>query len=167
MNKSTKTTPAAKKTAPVTKVAKKVSIPALMLDAPVTVIEATPTAGHAIPAGWDKIEADTPTGTSLVTEHEGQFVFTTTATALHDAHVAARPAPVPAKASGARVARAKFDADDALIEFVTMHGAAAWKTQKILDFVREQGFACGMSRLNRLMGRDNKGNALPVEAAKA
>lgn len=126
---------------------------------PVTVIEATPATGHALPAN--------PVA-CLTTERSGAFTFTTAATALHDGHVAARIlASVAAKAPAARVTRTKFDADDALIEFVTMHGAAAWKTQAILDFVRKQGFACGMSRLNRLLGRDSKGNALPVETEKA
>lgn len=157
-NSAAKTTaPAANKAQPVTKVARKVSIPTLTLDAPVTLIEATPAAGHAIPA--DPVAC-------LTTEREGAVTFPTAATALHDAHVGARPAPVSAKASRARATRTRFDADDALIEFVTMHGASAWKTQKILDFAREQGFACGMSRLNRLLGRDSKGNPLPAEAAK-
>jgi hypothetical protein len=99
---------------------------------------------------------------TLRDQREGEFVFPTAPQAVRPQATADA-----AKASGARVTRTKFYADDALIEFVTMHGAAAWKTQKILDFVRAQGHSASMARVNRLLNRDAKGNPLPVEAAKA
>ncbi|MFM0428180.1 hypothetical protein PQQ75_04120 [Paraburkholderia aspalathi] len=109
---------------------------------------------------------------ALITEREGAFTFTTAASALHDAHVeAARFAgqmkAVSARAPAARVSRERFDADDALISFINANGWADLKTQKILDSVRAKGHACGMVRLNKLLGRDSKGNPLPVEAEKA
>ncbi|WP_434109225.1 hypothetical protein [Paraburkholderia caffeinilytica] len=82
---------------------------------------------------------------------EGEFTFPT-------APQTVRP---QAAASGARVTRERFDADDALISFINANGWADLKTQKILDSVRAKGHACGMSRLNKLLGRDAKGNPLP------
>lgn len=103
---------------------------------------------------------------SLATEREGAFIFTT-ATALHDAHVAVRPAPVSAKAPAAQVSRERFTEDEQLISFINANGWADLKTQKVLDSIRAQGRACGMARLNKLLGRDSKGNPIAtVEAAK-
>lgn len=120
-----------------------------------------------------KTTAPAAANIALITETEGRFDFVTAANALHDAHVeaaqfASQMKAVPAKASGARVTREKFDADEALISFIQDSGWTDLKTQKILDSLRAQGRACGMSRLNKLLGRDSKGNPLPaVEAEKA
>ncbi|MFM0279990.1 hypothetical protein P0D75_18425 [Paraburkholderia sediminicola] len=132
-----------------------------------------------------KTTAPAAANIALVTETAGRFDFVTAkqahamweqevirqanaATSLHDAHVAARPAPVAAKAPAARISRERFDADDALISFIQANQWNDLKTQKILDGLRAQGRACGMARLNKLLGRDSKGNPLPaVEAEKA
>ncbi|KPD18003.1 hypothetical protein ADM96_15595 [Burkholderia sp. ST111] len=95
---------------------------------PVTVIEATPAAGHALPAN--------PVA-CLTTERSGAFTFTTAATALHDAHVAVRPAPASAKAPAARVSRDRFDDDTALISFIAANQWNDKKTQWILDNIRK------------------------------
>ena len=70
--------------------------------------------------------------------------------------------PQAAKGETARVARERLDSDSALISFTNANGWAGLKTQKILDSVRANGHACGMSRLNKLLNRDARGNALPV-----
>jgi len=120
-------------------------------------------------------------GVSLVTEREGAFSFTKASDVeLHDGHVVAAqhqgpvtPTPVfaPAGTRSAptvRVERARFDTDEALVEFIFKHGFNTMKTQKVLDSIRAQGYSCSMARANRLLGRDAKGNALPAaEPVKA
>lgn len=108
---------------------------------------------------------------TLRDQREGEFEFPKAEAALApsggvivggEAVVQAAPAPA------ARVSRERFDADDALISFIQANQWSDLKTQKILDSLRAKGHACGMSRLNKLLGRDSKGNALPAaEPAKA
>ncbi|MFM0162906.1 hypothetical protein PQR39_21140 [Paraburkholderia sediminicola] len=90
---------------------------------------------------------------TLRDQREGKFAFPTSAS-----H------PQVTAEAAARIARERFDADDALIEFVMAKGWTDLKTQAILNNVRAEGFAVGMARLNRLMGRDAKGSALPAKA---
>ena len=128
--------------------------------------------------------APTAANIALVTETAGRFDFVTAkqahtvwekevirqanaATSLHDAHVAARPALVAAKAPAARVSRERFSEDDALISFIQDSGWSDLKTQKVLDNIRAAGHRAGMARVNRLLNRDAKGNPLTVEAEKA
>ncbi|REE21196.1 hypothetical protein B0G71_4348 [Paraburkholderia sp. BL27I4N3] len=92
---------------------------------------------------------------TLRDQREGAFEFPTA------------PQTLRAQTASARISRDRFDADDALISFIKANGWADLKTQKILDSIRAKGHACGMSRLNKLLGRDSKGNALPAEADKA
>jgi hypothetical protein len=114
-------------------------------------------------------EAPAPAGVSLVTATAGRFAFTRASdVAPHDAHVAAAQYKAPqgwrAIEGDARVARERFSADDALVSFVQAQGWSDWKTQKILDTLRQQGRACGMARLNKLLGRDAKGNPISTVA---
>ncbi|NYH26250.1 hypothetical protein [Paraburkholderia bryophila] len=90
---------------------------------------------------------------TLRNQREGEFVF---------------PTAPEAVALVARISRERFSEDEELISFIQASGWADLRTQKILDSIRAKGFACGMSRLNKLLGRDAKGNALPAaEPAKA
>jgi hypothetical protein len=102
---------------------------------------------------------------ALITEREGAFTLTKASdVALHDQHVkdaAYNPAP---RASGVRVEREKFDTDEQLISFIQANQWNDKKTQFILDNIRKAGRACGMSRLNKLLGRDSKGNPVAVKA---
>lgn len=84
---------------------------------------------------------------------EGEFSFPKAEQAL--------PAPI------ARVSRERFSEDEQLISFIAANQWNDLKTQKILDSLRAQGRACGMSRLNKLLNRDRLGNPLPAEAEKA
>jgi hypothetical protein len=113
------------------------------------------------------------TNASLITDTEGKFDFVTAATVPHDAHVVTRmqqpvtPLSFPAKAV-TRVARDRFDADDMLLNFIKANGWEGLKTQKILDSARAKGYSASMARVNRLLHRDSKGNALPAaEPVKA
>jgi hypothetical protein len=120
-------------------------------------------------------------GVSLVTEREGAFSFTKASDVeLHDGHVVAAqhqvpvtPTPVfaPAGTRSAptvRVERARFDEDAALVKFINDKGWTNLGTQKILDSVRAEGHSASMARVNRLLNRDSKGNALPAaEPVKA
>jgi hypothetical protein len=108
----------------------------------------TTSAAHAAP-----LVTVTHPVVTLRDQREGKFVFP-------KAEQAVRP---QAEAT-ARVSRERFDADDALISFINANGWADLKTQKILDSVRAKGHACGMSRLNKLLGRDSKGNPVAAKA---
>jgi hypothetical protein len=119
-------------------------------------------------------DAPVAPGVSLVTERDGQFAFTRASdVALHDSHVAAAQYKGPQGwrtiEGDARVARERFSADDALVSFVKDQGWGDKRTQWILDSLRAQGRACGMARLNKLLGRDARGNpvARVAEEAKA